>query len=211
MNKSYITSTKKAEFTFTEKKSEFIGRVFPVGDEAECIEIISTIKKKHYDATHNCYAYIIGSNMEIQRSSDDGEPSGTAGFPILEVLRKNSLTNTLIIVTRYFGGILLGSGGLIRAYSHAASEPLVMAGIVKIAPSNVYKLTCEYSYLEKLKYELPKKDFTILDIEFSQIVSLSITSPENASGSPADLVAELTSGTGTIEEIGEINVEIPLF
>ena len=211
MEKSYITTKKESEFIFKEKKSEFIGRVFPVKSESDCISILTQIKKKHYDATHNCYAYILGSKMEIQRSSDDGEPSGTAGLPILEVLRKNNLTFTLIIVTRYFGGILLGSGGLIRAYSHAASEPLHEAEMVKVAPSNVYKLSCDYTYLEKLKYELPKMGYTILDIEFSNFVILKVTSPENISGPPDELYAGITGGTGIIEDAGIMNVEIPLF
>lgn len=210
MEKTYITVTKQAEASFIEKKSEFIGRIFPVADESECLKILSTIRKKHYDATHNCYAYILGTGMEIQRSSDDGEPSGTAGLPILEVLRKKQITNALIIVTRYFGGILLGSGGLIRAYSSAASAPLSDAGMVKVCPSTVYLLNCEYSYLEKLKYELPRKGFTLLDIEFSNTVTMQVTSPENAAGSPEELLAEITGGTGSMKDHGILSVEIPL-
>ena len=210
MEKSYIAPTKNSEFIFTEKKSEFIGRVFPIVDEADCLRILSEIKKKHYDATHNCYAYILGAGMEIQRSSDDGEPSGTAGLPILEVLRKNKITNALIIVTRYFGGILLGSGGLIRAYSHGASAPLAEAGLVRISPSTVYTLCCEYTYLEKIKYELPKRGFTILDTEFTSVAHIKVTSAENIAGSPESLLAELTGGTGILTDSGIMDVRVPI-
>ncbi len=210
MEKSYITTTRESTYTFTEKKSEFIGRVFPIKSEEECHQILSTVRKQHYDATHNCFGYTLGASMEVQRSSDDGEPSGTAGLPILDVLRKGQITNTLIVVTRYFGGILLGSGGLIRAYSHAASESLKEAGLVKIAPSCVYQLDCDYSVLERLKYELPRRGFTILDIGFSEIASIQVTSPEDQAGSPEELLAEISGGKGRLHEIGIMHVSIPL-
>lgn len=210
LEKPYITIRKDSEVRFVEKKSEFIGRAFYVENEEACTNILSKIRKQHYDATHNCFGYILGRSFDIQRSSDDGEPSGTAGLPILEVLRKGHVTNTLIVVTRYFGGILLGSGGLIRAYSQSAGDAIRESGLVRIAPSIVYGLHIEYSYLEKMKYELGKQGFTILDIEFSEIARIKITSPENSAGNPAALLSEITGGTGIQEILGIEEVKIPL-
>ena len=113
--KAYTTVLGASEAEFTEKKSRFIGRCFPVETEDEAFAVIADVKKRHWDATHNCYAFIVGENGLTQRFSDDGEPSGTAGMPILDVIKQKGLTNTLIVVTRYFGGILLGAGGLVRA------------------------------------------------------------------------------------------------
>ena len=106
------------------EKSRFITRIFRVNDIDMVNSILEEIRKKHYDATHNCYAYILGDNQEIQKCSDDGEPQKTAGFPMMDVLKKNNLTNVLVIVTRYFGGILLGAGGLVRAYSDSVAQVL---------------------------------------------------------------------------------------
>ena len=112
------------ENTIIINKSRFITHVYPITNACEANFILDSLRKKYYDATHNCYAYIIGDNQEIQKFSDDGEPKGTAGFPILDAIKKNNFTNVLVVVTRYFGGILLGAGGLVRAYSESTSEAL---------------------------------------------------------------------------------------
>ena len=130
--KAYTTVLGASEAEFTEKKSRFIGRCFPVETEDEAFAVIADVKKRHWDATHNCYAFIVGENGLTQRFSDDGEPSGTAGMPILDVIKQKGLTNTLIVVTRYFGGILLGAGGLVRAYSKAAASAVDCADMVRV-------------------------------------------------------------------------------
>ena len=133
------------ENTIIIQKSEFITRLFRVNNIDEVNLKLQEIRKKHYDAKHNCYAYILGDNQEIQKASDDGEPQKTAGFPMLDVLKKNNLTNILAITTRYFGGILLGSGGLIRAYSSSVSEALKKAVLYMPKEQAIYSLTISYT------------------------------------------------------------------
>lgn len=184
-----------AEAVFIEKKSKFISYTKPVLVEEEAIQFLNGIRKKHYDATHNCYAYILGDTGGIQRSSDDGEPSGTAGIPILEVLRKENLTNTIIIVTRYFGGIMLGAGGLIRAYTEGAAGAVKAAGTVLVQPYAVYDLTIDYGFLSKLQYEIPRKQYIIADIQYADTVSMHIlTRLEQKEAFPKD-IAEWTNGS----------------
>ncbi|NCB30312.1 MAG: YigZ family protein [Clostridia bacterium] len=126
------------------QKSRFIGRCFPVESEADALAVLSDIRKKHWDATHNCYAYRIGEHGDCARYSDDGEPGGTAGMPMMEALRNRGLTNVLAVVTRYFGGTLLGAGGLVRAYSKATSEAAYAAGVVEVLPALRFALRVEY-------------------------------------------------------------------
>ena len=126
-------------------KSIFITHLYRVNNVDEVNDILTNIRKKYYDATHNCYAYIIGDNGDIKKASDDGEPSKTAGFPMLDVLEKNNLTNILAITTRYFGGILLGAGGLVRAYSSSVSEALKNVKLYDIKPQIKFSLTLSYS------------------------------------------------------------------
>jgi len=132
------------ENTIIINKSEFITHLYRVNNTDDVDNILSSIRKKYYDATHNCYAYIIGDNQDIQKASDDGEPQKTAGMPMLEVLKKKNMTNILAITTRYFGGILLGAGGLVRAYSESVSEALKKATLYDVAYVNNFKLTLTY-------------------------------------------------------------------
>jgi len=146
----------RAQGEITEKKSRFIASVFEIHSEAEALSILESVRKKYYDARHNCYAYVLGERQEIQRFSDDKEPQGTAGKPILEVITKQGFSNTLIVVTRYFGGILLGTGGLVRAYTAAAVEGLTQAaenGNANAVYTGIpMEITCDYGLSGKVQY-----------------------------------------------------------
>ena len=172
-----------------EKKSRFIANVKSVTNEEEAAEFISAIKKKYYDARHNCYAYIINNGQEIIRSSDDGEPSGTAGRPILEVLLGEKLTNTIIVVTRYFGGTLLGTGGLVRAYTSAAKEGLKNCIIVEKQNGKLVSLTTDYEKLGKIQYIISEQNIYTLNTSYTDTVVLELLVPE------ASLEAFITSIT----------------
>ena len=143
----YKTVKKGAYDEFVEKKSRFIGYVKPVTTEDEAIEFVNAVRKKHSDATHNCYAYIVREN-NIMRYSDDGEPAGTAGMPILDVLRKEDLTDVCVVVTRYFGGTLLGTGGLVRAYTKGAQVGLDAAERIEKLFCNIYSMKFIHVYIK---------------------------------------------------------------
>lgn len=181
------------EGEITEKKSRFIATVAPVESEEEAAAFIDSIKKKYYDARHNCPAYIIGRNKELTRCSDDGEPSGTAGKPILEVLLGAELTNTAIVVTRYFGGTLLGTGGLVRAYTQAAQAGLADAGIATMRYGAVIRISTDYTDLGKIQYLLGNKGIPVLDSQYSDKVELTVRIPAEESD---NLIKELTESTG---------------
>ena len=158
-----------------EKKSKFIANVFYIESKKEAEDLIKTINKKYHDARHNCYAYrIITKDGIIEKASDDGEPSGTAGVPMLTILSKNELANVLVIVTRYFGGILLGTGGLVKAYSEACSLGLEKAGILEKYVAKVYRIEIGYSDLDKFKYIARNNDIIILNEEYLENVILEI-------------------------------------
>ena len=158
-----------------EKKSKFIANVFYVESREEAEEIIKKVNKQYHDARHNCYAYrVITSDGIIEKSSDDGEPSGTAGAPMLTILSKNNLANILVIVTRYFGGILLGTGGLVKAYSESCSLGLEKAGIVEKHIVQVYQIELGYSDVDKFKYFAKNNDIIILNEEYLENVKLEI-------------------------------------
>lgn len=158
-----------------EKKSKFIANVFYVESKEEAEEIIKKVNKQYHDARHNCYAYrVITSDGIIEKSSDDGEPSGTAGAPMLTILSKNDLANILVIVTRYFGGILLGTGGLVKAYSEACSLGLEKAWIIEKHIAKVYKIEISYPDIDKFKYFAKNNDIVILNEEYLENVILKI-------------------------------------
>lgn len=151
---------------FTEKKSKFIGYVKHVETEEEANQFIAEIKSKHWDAKHNVYAYVLGESGSIQRSTDDGEPAGTAGRPVLEVIKGESLTNTVVVVTRYFGGILLGTGGLVRAYGKAAKLAIESAGIVRPIKMKSVAICADYDLVGKIQNFLIQKDIPIDHIDY---------------------------------------------
>lgn len=170
----YKTLLRPGQDEFIVNKSRFIGYGAPAQDEEEALRFLKTIRERHKDATHNCYAYIIGQNAGIQRYSDDGEPGGTAGLPIIGVLKAREVVNAVVVVTRYFGGTLLGAGGLVRAYSHGASVALTSAGVAVMHPTHTYMLEIEYprwGRIENLLSELPVR---IVSCDYGADVLLTV-------------------------------------
>ena len=167
-----ITLEKYGEAEFVEKKSIFLSYASPVNSEEEAIEFINTIKKKHGDARHNVYAYMVGQN--IARYSDAGEPQGTAGLPVLDVLRKSDIVDAVVVVTRYFGGTLLGTGGLVRAYTQGARDAVEAAGVVTRAELAMLSLQCSYADYQKIQTTLQAPGIRIEETDFSENVTLSV-------------------------------------
>ena len=174
----YKTVEKEASDFFIEKKSEFIGYAKPVKTQEDALEFISKIKSKHWDATHNVYAYVLREN-NIQRYSDDGEPSGTAGVPVLDVMLKESLVDVCVVATRYFGGTLLGAGGLVRAYSHTSKIALEAAEIITMAQCSVMSAEVDYSFYDRLNILLSDFSAVILNTSFSDKVCVEFSVKEN--------------------------------
>ncbi|NLP29263.1 MAG: YigZ family protein [Clostridia bacterium] len=170
----YRTVKGQAIAEYEEKKSLFIGNVARVSSEDEARDFINSIKAEHREARHNVYAYIIGGNCSIQRYSDDGEPQGTGGIPVLEVIKRNNITDTVIVVTRYFGGVLLGASGLVRAYSKAASMAVKEVGIVEKIKAVMLKIKVDYDMLGKIQYNFSKNNWQIDNIQYADMVELSI-------------------------------------
>ena len=189
----YLVPGAYGEDEFTEKKSRFIGRIWPVETEAEALEHIQAMKKQHYDATHNCWAYIIRDGAV--RFSDDGEPGGTAGMPMLQVLQREELYNVVCVVTRYFGGILLGAGGLVRAYTRGAKIAVDAAGKSMKRVWTALYVPCPYSYYERVKLETAAFGGIIRSADFGAEVELEILLPESQTQPFLDRLTDLSAGT----------------
>ena len=172
MLKEYATILEEGNGEIVEKKSRFIGCVRHVETEEDAVSFVNEIKKKHYDARHNCYAYAIGQEQPLLRFSDDGEPGGTAGKPILEVITGNQLCNVCIVVTRYFGGTLLGTGGLVRAYTDASKAAIAATEIVTKQLVVPFSITTNYTDLGKIQYILGNEGIAITDSEYGEDVIL---------------------------------------
>lgn len=186
-----------------EKKSRFIAHVFSIKTEDEATTIINQIKKKYWDARHNCFAYVIGDKGEIQRFSDDGEPQGTAGKPILEVVTSRDLTNVLVVVTRYFGGVLLGTGGLVRAYQGATIEGLANATLGEIIDGLTANIEFEYTNLGKIQYICEADNIQIDETNYTEKVHMALTiEKEKIDGFVHKLQNEF-SGEMQLEDIKE--------
>ncbi|MCY6353909.1 YigZ family protein [Clostridium sp. ZS2-4] len=191
---SYFTVRNEARDQFEEKKSLFIGHAKRVYSEEEAREFIDKIKNEYKEARHNVYAYAIGKNMGIQRYSDDGEPQGTGGVPALEVIKRKGITDVVVVITRYFGGILLGTGGLARAYSKGASIAIEKAEIVEKVEGVEIHITIDYDLLGKVQYLCGQNQWHIEDTEYTDKVCLKILTPvENAEKVKAEIVGA-TSG-----------------
>lgn len=190
------------------KKSVFLASVSHVETEDAAREFVSQIRKKYFDATHNCSAWILGETGDKQKSNDDGEPGGTAGNPILDTLKKNELTNICAVVTRYFGGIKLGAGGLIRAYSHTASLGIAAAKIVRMTTFKKIAVTVEYSFLAQVENFLRNKKISVANSEYAADVTLNLLlEPEAVEDFLAELT-ELTAASFLAEEQGEILIPV---
>lgn len=199
----FYTIEKQIQSLYVVKKSKFITNVFPVETQELAEKYIEKIRKKYWDATHNVFAYSIGLKDEIQKFSDDGEPSGTAGKPVLEIIKMNGLKNVLVIVTRYFGGVLLGAGGLIRAYGESADLALKEAGIVKKVLCTEYMVNIDYSLLGKIQWELRQKNLTIKKTDFNQYVSMRVLVPVFMNINFKLFILNITSGNAKVERLGE--------
>ena len=191
---SYITIKNLGEDRFEEKKSEFIGYAKRVENEEDAKAFVNEIKNLHKQATHNCWAYIVGENMNIQRYSDDGEPQGTAGIPILEVMKKSNVTDCAIVVTRYFGGILLGTGGLNRAYTKGASIAIKSAGIVEKVHGVKLSFEMEYDLFGKIQYICGQNSWHIEDTEYTDKVIVHILAEKLIADTIESEIVESTSG-----------------
>ncbi len=192
----------------TIEKSLFIGYAKPVETEEEARSFIDEIRAKHKDATHNVWAYVIGQNMNIQRYSDDREPQGTAGIPTLEVIKKEGLCNVVVVATRYFGGIKLGAGGLVRAYTKTAKIGLEAGQIVEKMPFVEVSVGLDYTLLGKAQNELANRDYHVKDIEYTDSVNIIINCDKERVEDLKALFTELTSGQAEIEEKGEFYLSV---
>lgn len=200
--KEYKTVEFESSDEFTEKKSRFIGYVKPVKTQAEAVEFINSIKSKHWDATHNVSAYVLKEN-NIQRSSDDGEPSGTAGVPVLDVLLKEGLVDVCVVVTRYFGGTLLGAGGLIRAYFHGSKIAVEAGHIITMAPCKIITASVDYSFYDRMNLMLGDFGANIENSEFADKVNIVFSLKESLVDNLSKTLTEQSNGKYTLNIIGE--------
>ena len=192
MTERYTTVKEFGSAEIVEKKSRFIANVKPVISEDEAAAYIEEIKKKYWDARHNCYAYQLGERNQIQRYSDDGEPGGTAGMPILDVLRGKDIKNTIVVVTRYFGGTLLGTGGLVRAYSSAAKAGLEAAGLIERIPHIRQYFTVDYTMAGKVQYEVLNGGHILEDTVYTDKVEFVVLSERGEENKLRENIVNLT-------------------
>ncbi len=216
MIESYKTILQGGSGEVVIKKSRFIGSVYPISSEEEANDIIEATKKKFWDASHNCSAFILGTKNPIMRCSDDGEPSKTAGRPILDILLSHELTNVLIIVTRYFGGTLLGTGGLVKAYQSSAIEGLNHSVIINKEIGYKISISTDYNLIGKIQYYLNQEGITILSSEYTDLVLLIVLVPPSRKDGFTKKIAELSNGSAILEEndliyFTKMNGEVILF
>lgn len=207
MKKEYNTVKREAFDEFTEKKSRFIGYVKPVTAEEEAVAFINEISKKHWDATHNVYAYVLRGN-NIRRFSDDGEPQGTAGMPVLDVLLKEDITDCVVVATRYFGGIMLGAGGLVRAYSHCAKVAVEAGEKITMKPCFEAEVNCDYSFYGKLSSMIPEQGGMIKNTYFEDNVRLEFVIDEDSFDKLNSMIIDSSSGKYSAEKSGELYLNI---
>ncbi len=198
----YTTISQSAAEEFIEKRSRFIGYALPVSREEDAVAFINEKRSQHWDATHNVYAYAIRDGS-LTRYSDDGEPSGTAGMPVLSVLTKGGITDAVIVVTRYFGGVLLGTGGLVRAYSHAARIAVEAAGIITMKTFELLRTECPYDLYGKVAAVVPECGGLITGSEFTDRVSLDVRVLPELRGALEKRLADATAGKVKLEKVGE--------
>ena len=198
----FITVKGEAHADFEEKRSLFIGHAIRTDTEEEALAFIKSLKKQYQDATHNVYAYMMRGDT-VARYSDDGEPQGTAGMPVLDVIRKSGVRNVCVVVTRYFGGTLLGAGGLVRAYSHAASIALEAAGIITYRPYTEIELICGYSEYGKYNVLINEASAVIDSVDFAEQVTIRYALPRVNAEALTKKIIETGYGRDIPKEIGE--------
>lgn len=199
-----------------EKKSRFIANFKEIESEEEALAFIGKIKKQYWDARHNCYAFVAGENHNLQRCSDDGEPAGTAGRPMLDVLLKEDIHNAAVVVTRYFGGTLLGTGGLVRAYQRAVQEGLSHSVIIEKVKGRSLKIDSDYNGIGKIQYILAKNQITAMDASYTDKVAIHVMVPVEKLEALKQEITEGTNGTaglwtGDLAEFAVIDGKIKIF
>jgi uncharacterized YigZ family protein len=200
---SYRTFEKAGVKEIVIKKSRFIGYGFAVSSEEEALAHIERIRKEHWNATHNCFAYVIGERDQVQKASDDGEPSGTAGKPILEVIKNKQLKNVLIIVTRYFGGVMLGAGGLIRAYSDGAVAAVEASSAVRMQLHAVVEVDVDYTWMGKLEHAFRQQGTVVGEPQFADRITLRCYPPVEEHDAFVAWLTDLTQGQASLRHLGE--------
>lgn len=210
MRADYYTVKNYGENELIIQKSKFLTYVKRVETEQEAIEFIQDIKKQHHTASHNCSAYLIGEHDNIQKANDDGEPSGTAGFPMLEVLKKQGLKDTVVVVTRYFGGIKLGGGGLIRAYGRATTEGIASTGTVLRKLHQLIKVTIDYTWLGKVENEVRQSAYPLKEIDYKDGVDIYIFVPNAEIEQFMTWMTELTNGQANISSFSSDFLEFDI-
>jgi len=204
MIETFKTIYKPAAAEITEKKSRFIGHAFPVSNEDEALALLTGIRKEHAKAGHNCFAWQIGEAGRFTRQSDDGEPSGTAGMPILDMLRKEGIQNALVVVTRYFGGTLLGTGGLVRAYGRAAKEAVAASIIIEKILHQKFSINCSYNLSGKLQYEILQGNHIILDTIYTNVVEFVVLAETPYSNQFVKMIADSSAGQAKTKQLEQI-------
>ena len=210
MSVRYKTVMKEAQAQIVIEKSKFIGYIKPVETQEEAEAFFTSIRVKHRDATHNVPAYVLGEKFEIQKYSDDGEPSGTAGVPVVQMLVKEGITNVVIVMTRYFGGIKLGTGGLVRAYTGIAKEALQAAGVAEVKDMDVMKATIQYTHHGKAENAGQKGLFSIRSTEFTDRVTLEVVCDPSDTESVRKNFMEITAGTVEFSDEHTELVKVPV-
>lgn len=208
METSRIILYKGGQGEYTEKKSRFIANLFPAATEEEALAGIAEIKKKYYDARHNCFAYVIGDNNETERYSDDGEPSGTAGRPMLDILTGQGIHNAVAVVTRYFGGTLLGTGGLVRSYSSAVKDGLNHCVLMEQFSGYRLCIKTDYNEIGKLQYMVRMRELTELDTVYADQVEMNLLVPADQIVKVETEITDQTSGKAVLERQEEIRYGI---
>lgn len=215
-NRQYRTLYKGGVGEIVEKKSRFIATVRSIETEEEALAVIAELKKQYWDASHNCYAFVAGRNQELQRCSDDGEPSGTAGRPMLEVLLREDIHNLVVVVTRYFGGTLLGTGGLVRAYQKAVQEGLANSTIIEKRAGQRLEIHTDYNGIGKIQYLAAQRNIIVTDTEYTDKVLVTLMVPSEKLEEFKEAVTEGTSGTaryqaGETAEFALVDGKIKIF
>ncbi len=213
---AYKTVYRGGQGEIEEKKSRFIATVQPIATEEEALLFLAELRKKYWDARHNCYAYTVGPNFELQRCSDDGEPSGTAGRPMLSVLLNEEIHNCIVVVTRYFGGTLLGTGGLVRAYQAATREGLAQSTLIEKAYGQQLTIYTDYNHIGKLQYLIAEARVHCLNSRYTDTVEMDILVPVDAVAAFEKKVSEATGAkaklsVGDVCEYAVIDGDVVLF
>ena len=204
----YLIPQDLGESEVVEKRSRFLGALRPVSSEAEARAYIESIKKRHYDARHNCWCYRLESGVE--RYSDDGEPQGTAGQPMLNVFQREAVTDVVCVVTRYFGGILLGAGGLVRAYTQSAKDALDAAGVSAVRRWTELAVDCPYNFLERVKLACAAQGGMVEDVQYAAAVTVRVLLPAGGAEAFRAQIIELSAGGMEAVELGEVLKPAPV-